>query len=149
MTALTLARPDDLERLASLVAAFHDETGIAQDETTRRAALNPLLAGSPHGVAYLIGPARAPIGYVILSFGWSMEFAGMDGFVDEIYIRRAVRGRGIGSEVLSNLPKALAGAGLRALHLEVRRDNTSAQAFYERLRFAPRDDYMLMTRIFD
>jgi len=146
MTALTLARPDDLERLVPLVAAFHDEAGIVQDDTTRRAALTPLLEGSPHGVAYLIGPARAPIGYIILSFGWSMEFAGMDGFVDEIYIRRAVRGRGIGSEVLSNLPKALAGAGLRALHLEVRRDNAKVRGFYEKLRFLPREDYILMTR---
>jgi len=146
MTALTLARPDDLERLLPLVAAFHDEAGIVQDDTTRRAALTPLLEGSPHGVAYLIGPARAPIGYIILSFGWSMEFAGMDGFVDEIYIRRAVRGRGIGSEVLSNLPKALAGAGLRALHLEVRRDNAKVRGFYEKLRFLPREDYILMTR---
>ena len=127
-------------------AAFHDEAGIVQDDTTRRAALTPLLEGSPHGVAYLIGPARAPIGYIILSFGWSMEFAGMDGFVDEIYIRRAVRGRGIGSEVLSNLPKALAGAGLRALHLEVRRDNEKVRGFYEKLRFLPREDYILMTR---
>ena len=146
MTALTLARPDDLERLVPLVAAFHDEAGIVQDDTTRRAALTPLLEGSPHGVAYLIGPARAPIGYIILSFGWSMEFAGMDGFVDEIYIRRAVRGRGIGSEVLSNLPKALAGAGLRALHLEVRRDNAKVRGFYEKLRFLPREDCILMTR---
>jgi len=146
MTALTLARPDDLERLASLVADFHEESGIAQQDETRRAALVPLLEGSPHGAAYLIGPARAPIGYVILSFGWSMEFAGMDGFVDEIYIRRAVRGRGIGSEVLSTLPKALAGVGLRALHLEVRRDNHRARGFYEKLRFLPREDYMLMTR---
>jgi len=146
MTALTLARPDDLERLLPLVAAFHDEAGIVQDDTTRRAALTPLLEGSPHGVAYLIGPARAPIGYIILSFGWSMEFAGMDGFVDEIYIRRAVRGRGIGSEVLSNLPKALAGAGLRALHLEVRRDNAKVRGFYEKLRFLPREEYTLMTR---
>jgi len=146
MTALTLARPDDLERLVPLVAAFHDEAGIVQDDTTRRAALTPLLEGSPHGVAYLIGPARAPIGYIILSFGWSMEFAGMDGFVDEIYIRRAVRGRGIGSEVLSNLPKALAGAGLRALHLEVRRDNAKVRGFYEKLRFLPREEYILMTR---
>jgi len=146
MTALTLARPEDLERLADLVTAFHQEVGITQDETTRRAALAPLLAGSPHGAAYLIGPSRAPIGYVILSFGWSVEFAGMDGFIDEIYIRRAVRGRGIGSEVLSNLPKALAGAGLKALHLEVRRDDMNARGFYERLRFLPREDYMLMTR---
>lgn len=146
MTQLTLARPDDLDRLARLVADFHAEELIAQDDATRRAALLPLLEGSPHGAAYLIGPRLAPIGYVVVSFGWSIEFGGMDGFVDEIYIRRAVRGRGIGSEILMSLPKALAGAGLKALHLEVDRDNATARALYEKLRFDPRENYMLMTR---
>jgi ribosomal protein S18 acetylase RimI-like enzyme len=146
MTALTLARPDDLDRLAQLVAAFHEEAGITQDDTTRRAALTPLLEGSPHGVAYLIGPARAPIGYVILSFGWSVRAAGLDAMVDELYIRRAVRGRGIGSEVMVALPKALSGAGLRSLHLQVRRDDEKARRLYEKLRFSPCEDHVMMTR---
>lgn len=146
MTALTLARPDDLDRLVQLVAAFHDEAGIAQDDATRRDALLPILEGSPHGVAYLIGPPRAPIGYVILSFGWSVRFAGLEGMVDELYIRRAVRGRGIGSEVMSSLPKALAGAGLRTLHLQVRRDDVKARKLYERLHFSPREDHVMMRR---
>ncbi|MBS4010167.1 MAG: GNAT family N-acetyltransferase [Roseovarius sp.] len=145
MTALTLARPDDLDRLLSLVAAFHQETGISQSEATRRAALLPMLEGSPHGVTYLIGPGRAPIGYIVISFGWSVEFGGLDGYVDEFYIRPSVRGRGIGSEVMISLPKALAGAGLKALHLEVRRDNDKARALYRKLRFEPRDAYSLMT----
>ncbi|VVT26045.1 putative acetyltransferase [Roseovarius sp. EC-HK134] len=145
MTALTLARPDDLDRLLSLVAAFHQETGIAQSEAIRRAALLPMLEGSPHGVTYLIGPGRAPIGYIVISFGWSVEFGGLDGYVDEFYIRPSVRGRGIGSEVMISLPKALAGAGLKALHLEVRRDNDKARALYRKLRFEPRDAYSLMT----
>ncbi|WP_297773595.1 GNAT family N-acetyltransferase [uncultured Roseovarius sp.] len=146
MTALTLARPDDLERLVPLVAAFHGEAGIDQDDITRRAALVPILEGSPHGVAYLIGPVRAPIGYIVISFGWSVEYAGLDGFVDELFIRPGVRGRGIGTEVMISLPKALAGAGLKALHLEVRRSNEKARRLYEKLRFAPRDEYTLMTR---
>ncbi|MGK8236363.1 GNAT family N-acetyltransferase [Roseovarius sp. MS2] len=145
MTALTLARPDDLDRLLSLVAAFHQETGIAQSEASRRSALLPMLEGSPHGVTYLIGPGRAPIGYIVISFGWSVEFGGLDGYVDEFYIRPSVRGRGIGSEVMISLPKALAGAGLKALHLEVRRDNDKARALYRKLRFEPRDAYSLMT----
>ena len=145
MTALTLARPDDLDRLLSLVAAFHQETGIAQSEAFRRAALLPMLEGSPHGVTYLIGPGRAPIGYIVISFGWSVEFGGLDGYVDEFYIRPSVGGRGIGSEVMISLPKALAGAGLKALHLEVRRDNDKARALYRKLRFEPRDAYSLMT----
>lgn len=147
MTALTLAKPEDIEHVARLVADFHAEEGIPQDDATRRAAILPLLEGSPHGAVYLIGPGRAPIGYVIVSFGWSVELGGMDGFVDEIYIRPAVRGRGIGSEVLLALPRALAGAGLRALHLEVARDNERARRLYAKLHFTPREQYMLMTRV--
>lgn len=146
MTQLTLARPEALDRLARLVGDFHAEAGIAQDDESRRTALAPLLEGSPHGAAYLIGPARAPIGYIVVSFGWSLEFGGLSGTVNEIYIRPAVRGRGIGSEVLAALPGALAGAGLRALHLEVDRGNERAQTLCRRLRFEPRGGSLVMSR---
>jgi len=145
-TALHLAKPDDLDRLTALVAAFHSEQGIEQTDTARRTGLTPLLEGIPHGVAYLIGPARAPIGYVIVTFGWSVEFGGLDGFIDEIYLRRAVRGRGIASEVLMSLPKALSQAGVRGLHLEVDRTNETAQRLYARAGFTARDRYMLMSK---
>ncbi len=144
--SLRLARPEDLDRLMSLVTAFHQEAGIVQDSDKRRDALAPLLEGIPHGCVYLIGPGRAPLGYAILTFGWSVEFGGMDGFVDEIYIRPAVRNRGIASEVLHDLPKALAEAGLTALHLEVDRGNEAAQKLYLRSGFKPRDRYMLMSK---
>ena len=146
--SLHLARPDDLERLDALVAAFHDEQGITLSDEARRAGLQPLLDGSPHGAAYLIGLARSPIGYIVISFGWSVEFGGMDGFVDEIYLRRAVRGRGIASEVLATLPVALADAGLKALHLEVDRDDARSRKLYARVGFRDRERSMLMNRRF-
>ncbi|PYC49346.1 GNAT family N-acetyltransferase [Litorivita pollutaquae] len=146
MTALHLATPDDAPRLLPMMAAFHREVGITLGDEARADAVAPLLAGSPLGVAYLIGPQRSPIGYVVICFGWSIELGGMDGFIDEIYIRAGVRSRGLGSEVLLSLPKALAGAGLKALHLEVRRDDARARSLYKKLHFTPRDDYSLMTR---
>ena len=146
MTALTIAKTDDIERLMKLVADFHAEAGISQDEDTRRAALMPLLDGSPHGVIYLIGPMRAPVGYIALSFGWSIEYGGLDGFIDEIFIRPRVRGRGIGSEVLIALPRALSGSGLKTLHLEVHRDNHRARELYSKLHFEARDTYTVMSK---
>lgn len=146
MTALHLAKPDDFDRLNTLVAAFHAETGLDSTDARRHAGLEPLLAGSPHGAAYLIGPARAPIGYLVVSFGWSVEFGGLDGFLDELYLRPPVRGRGIAAEVLHSLPKALAGAGLRALHLEVDRTAERVQKLYARAGFKPRPQFMLMSR---
>ena len=144
--ALKLARPEDLDRVAGLVAAFHAEQGIEMTDEARRAALLPMLEGIPHGAVYLIGPSRAPIGYLVVTFGWSVEFGGLDGFVDEIFIRPAVRGRGVATEVLTTLPAELAKAGMKGLHLEVDRDNERAIRLYGRAGFRARERYMLMSR---
>ncbi|MEM9551841.1 MAG: GNAT family N-acetyltransferase [Pseudomonadota bacterium] len=144
--SLHLARAEDLDRLITLAKAFYAEEGLQGTDEARRNALAPLLDGSPHGAAYLIGPARAPIGYVVVTFGWSVEFGGLDAMIDEIYLRPAVRGRGIATEVLLSLAKALQEAGVAALHLEVAADNDKAQRLYARAGFQQRDRYMLMSR---
>ena len=144
--ALHLAGPQDMERLLPMVAAYHAEEGIESDAAHRRAGLGPLLQGSPLGAVYLIGPRAAPVGYIVISFGWSLEFAGMDGYVDELWIRPGVRGRGLGSEVLAALIPALEAAGLKALHLEAGTENAGAHRLYARHGFVLRDGFHLMTR---
>lgn len=144
---LHLAKPAHLDKVVELVEACHAEVEIKSDDAHRRSAIEPLLHGHPYGAVYLIGPQRAPVGYIVLTFGWSVELGGMDGFVDELYIRPPVRGRGIATEVLQNLPKMLADAGLKALHLEVDYENETALRLYGRARFEPRERYFLMTKI--
>lgn len=143
-TLLHLCTPDDADKLLPLVEAFHAEEGIASNADFRTAAVLPLLEGNPHGAAYLIGPRRAPVGYIVISFGWSVEFGGMDGFLDEIYLRPAVRGKGMASEALGALMNGLKNSDLKALHLEVDRENTST-GIYERLGFQNRARYGLMS----
>lgn len=142
---LHLANPSDTERLLPMVAAFHAETGIDTSEEHRHAAITPLLDGSPHGAIWLVGPKMSPVGYIAVTFGWSIEFGGTDGFVDEFWIRQKVRGRGMGAEVLSQLTSALGKAGVRALHLEVDTGNPKAAHLYKRSGFRMRDGYHLMT----
>jgi GNAT superfamily N-acetyltransferase len=147
MSLLHLATTDDLDRLVPLVAAFHEEMGYDTDAAHHQAAVMPLLEGSPHGAIWLVGPRRAPVGYVVISFGWSVEYGGLDGVVDEIFVRPPVRGRGMGFEALNGIAKALGASGVRALHLEVARDDARAQRFYARARFHPRDHTMFMSRV--
>ncbi|WP_072631331.1 GNAT family N-acetyltransferase [Planktotalea frisia] len=145
--ALHLAKTDDLERLMGLVSAFHAETDFESTPEHREAALQPLLEGSSHGAIYLIGPARVPIGYIVITFGWSVEFGGLDGFIDEIYIRSGVRGRGVGAEVITSLVAMLKSVGMKALHLEVEPENERALRLYKRCHFKPRNGYQMMSRI--
>lgn len=146
MKSLHLAGEDDADKLLPLVAAFHSEMGFDTDAEHRAQAVAPLLQGSPHGAVWLIGPRRAPVGYIVLTFGWSVEFGGLDAIVDEIFIRPAVRGRGMGLEALDGIAKAMKQAGVRALHLEVDREDDRARRFYGRARFEERDRYIFMSR---
>ena len=127
-----------------MVAAYHEFEGIESDEAERREALAPLLEGSPHGAVWLIGPKMAPVGYIAVSFGWSIELGGLDGIVDEFWIREAVRGRGMGGEALIALQKALRDAGIKALSLEVAHGNDAAERLYQRAGFSNRN-YRAMT----
>lgn len=117
------------------------------DEAHLSEALTPLLDGTPMGVAYLIGPRRSPVGYIALSFGWSIELGGINGTIDEFWIRPPVRGRGMGMEVLLGLVPALANHGLRGLTLEIDRHNSRAQKLYTRAGFRLRETQSLMTRV--
>ncbi len=135
--SLHLARPDDLPRLLPLVAAFHDSAGIAQDDTAHADALAPLLDGSPHGAVWLIGPRNAPLGYMAISFGWSVGFGGLTAGVDEMFIRERLRGRGLARSALIALLKALRGQDVRGVRLEVSEANAPAWALCTSLGFEP------------
>lgn len=145
MAALTLCGPDEAERLADLMARFAAERGLAGRDEARAAAVIPLLDGSPYGAAYLFGPPRAPTGYLVVTFGWSLELGGMEAWIDEIYVRSAVRGRGLATEALFALARALRDAGVAAIHLEVDRNDPAAQKLYRKCGFALRDGFGLMT----
>lgn len=146
MSMLHLATPDDLPRLAPMVAAFHAETGLTTSEADRMAALELLFSGEVQAAAWMIGPRRAPVGYIVISFGFSIELGGRDAFVDEFFLRNAVRGRGMGTQVLQALLPMLRDMGVRAVHLETKGGGDRV-ALYERAGFALRDGYCLMTRV--
>lgn len=144
--ALHMATPEDLDRVLTLVTAFHAEEGLSLSDDQRRGGVLPLLDGSPYGTVYLIGPRRAPIGYVAITFTWSIEFGGLNAILDEIYLKPAVRGRGIASEVLIALTARLFEAGVCAIELDVDNDNAAARKLYTRTGFKPRARYLTMTR---
>lgn len=147
MKSLHLAGLDDLDKLMPLVAGFHAEMRYDTTPEHHEAAIVPLLDGSPHGAIWVIGPRRAPVGYIAVTFGWSIVFGGMDASVDEIYIRPAVRRRGMGHDALDGIAKALREAGVRALHLDVPEGDEKAQKFYSRARFHPREGHLSMMRV--
>ena len=70
------------------------------------------------------------VGYVVLTFGFSLEFKGRDAFVDELYVCPEKRGSGLGRALLRALEAEARASGVRQLHLEVEIHNRAARKLY-------------------
>ncbi|MES3675727.1 GNAT family N-acetyltransferase [Halomonas elongata] len=98
-----------------------------------------------YGHIFLIYAGEDPIGYLAVCFGFSIEFAGRDAFIDELYVIPKARGLGAGREALVRLAETMRDSGIVALHLEVEKSNDRARGLYHGLGFTPRDHYGLMS----
>lgn len=73
-------------------------------------------------------------GYAILSRSFSPESGSPICWIEELYIREAYRGHGLGTKFLTYVREEFPSARLR---LEVEPENTGAAALYRRLGFTP------------
>lgn len=143
---LRLALPDDLPALMPVLRASHDFEQVEMTDREREAVVAPLLGNdNPEGRIWLATAGPECVGYIALTFGYSIEFRGRDAFVDELFLLEPYRGRGIGSQLLEHARIEAAGLGVHALHLEVARDNAGARRLYERWGFRARTRYHLMS----
>lgn len=141
----SLASDSDTAELVELMREFYAFEHIAFDEEGARSALRQILSEGRFGVVHLIrvDAEEAAAGYLVLTFGFSLEFHGRDAFIDELYLRENFRGRGIGRACIEFAAEVCRAKGIAALHLEVERANTRAQALYRREGFRDHDRYLL------
>jgi GNAT superfamily N-acetyltransferase len=143
---LLLADESQLAALLPLVRGYHEFEHVEMSEAERAAAVAPLLQPeSGLGRIWLVRSGGEVVGYVALTYGYSIEFRGRDAFVDELFLVEQARGQGMGSAVLEFVKREAAALGIVALHLEVARDNHRARRVYERWGFEPREQFHLMS----
>ncbi len=141
-----IVSPTEAPALAELMRAYYAFDGHDFDEPRVRRTLAEFLANPDHGRAWFIELDGAVAGYMVICFGYSLEFGGRDAFVDEIYLHEPFRGKGLGREALAFMIAEAKRLGIKALHLEVDSDNAPAQKLYEALGFTPRGRFRLMSR---
>lgn len=137
------ARAADVPALLDLVAAFYAGEGYPFDRSGARRAVTALLRDPGRGWVWVVERGATPVGYVVVTLAYSLEYLGRTAFVDEIYVVPAERGRGLGSKALALVERASAAAGIRAIHLEVERSNPKAHALYRRRGFDDRGRLLL------
>lgn len=148
-TSIRLAERADVPTLVSLMTTFYEESGYPLDAGRAAAAFQELLADEACGRIWVAEIGGEAVGYVVLTLGFSMEYGGRDGFVDDLFIGREHRGEGLGRALLEALQDACGELGVRALHLEVERSNSAALELYKSQGFRANDRRLLTLRLGD
>jgi ribosomal protein S18 acetylase RimI-like enzyme len=137
----------DLPALENLVGKYYAFDEISHDAGEVHAGLAILLTDATLGQAWLVLDARQPVGYVIFTYGFDVEFGGRLATITDLYLEPSHRGRGIGGKVLEHVEEYGRSTGLRGLELQVERDNAEARRLYEKSGFQSADRIPMSKRI--
>jgi ribosomal protein S18 acetylase RimI-like enzyme len=138
----------DLEDLLALQQQYYAEEGYLFAEPSARAAWNELLNERSLGRVWVAVEGATIVAYVVVTFGFSLEYRGRDAVLDELFVIPAFRRRGLGREALQVLEAGCRASGVQALHLVVDRTNEAAIELYRGQGFVAHDR-QLMTKRFN
>src|SRR5713226_7642469 len=137
MTAALTA--DRIEEALGMMERFYAEMKLEFVRERARRALEEL---DGFGGWWFIEAEGRAVGYFVLTVGYSLEFGGRFALLDEFFVEREWRGKGLGAAVMGRILEEAAAMGVGALHLEAEGD---VREFYKRSGFVVRGREM-MTR---
>jgi GNAT superfamily N-acetyltransferase len=134
---------EDVDVLVSLMREFYAEAGLELRPEAAGGAFRTVLSEPRVGSVFLALRGDRPIGYVVLTLGFSMEFGGIRGQVDDFFVLAAERGRGVGAELLGAVERACREAGVLCLMVETGSEGHPARRLYFRAGFEEGDRALL------
>jgi hypothetical protein len=86
MCTLRTADVKDIDQIVRLMAAFYAESGYPFDSEKATAAFKALLPNPSLGQCWLIECDLGPIGYIAVTYTFSLEYFGHAAFIEDLYI---------------------------------------------------------------
>jgi ribosomal protein S18 acetylase RimI-like enzyme len=137
----------DFPVLLAHMSELYAQDKIPFDPARARAALSGLVADPTLGRALGIWLDGTIVGYVILTFGYSLEYGGRDAFIDELFISEPFRNQGLGTAAIEFAANLCRSEAIQALHLEVDHTNPRAHALYRRAGFEDHERHLMTRRL--
>jgi GNAT superfamily N-acetyltransferase len=141
--SFSIATDSDADLLLRMMREYYAFDHHPFDPEKSRAALTVLLRNPAFGRVLLICVGETVVGYVVLTFGYSLELLGRDAFVDEFFLLESHRSRGWGRKTMEFVEQTARALEVHAIHLEVTRHNSGAQQFYPKLGFEDRGHHLM------
>jgi GNAT superfamily N-acetyltransferase len=127
------------------IERLYRHEGIVFDEKRAQRAVEGLIGRPEYGGVWLLETVGTVGGYFALTVGYSLEFGGHTGLLDELFIAEEWRGKGFGGAALQFATDWCRARGFEAVRLEVDPRNLTGQRLYRRAGFELQERY-LMTR---
>lgn len=125
----------DVPSLVALMEVFYAESDFPLAKGPAARAFERLLDAPALGAVWIMEDEGQPAGYVVLTVGYSMEFGGLRGFVDDLFVHPRFRRVGLATEALAAVQHECTNRGVRALLVETGPDNDRARRVYQRSGF--------------
>jgi GNAT superfamily N-acetyltransferase len=138
-----IAAESDADLMLPMMCEYYAFDHHPFDLEQARGALKGLLREPGLGRVWLVCAGKTVVGYIVLTFGYSLELLGRDAFVDEFFLLESYRGQGWGRKTMQFVEQAARELKVHAIHLEVTRHNTGAQRFYPKLGFVDRGHHLM------
>ena len=148
MTVFKEARKADIQNVLAMMEDFYAIDGYPFDVSLANRCLREFIANASLGRCYLVLEAGDVAGYFILTFGYSFEYGGRDLFLDELYLKPTFRGMGLGQAVMKHIDSFAEDNDVKAVHLEVERNNHQGQKLYLKNGYLSNDRSLLTKKQF-
>lgn len=145
--AYRTATSKDVDILLELVKEFHQIEKLPFDPVLDRVSLQQFLSNPALGRVWLLTEQNRMIGYVAVTFSYSIEFRGLGAYIDELYLRSAYRGQGIGTQTLRFVEQFCRSLNISSVALSVHEDNERAQRVYRKAGYDDRGYQLMMKAI--
>ena len=147
MTPFRPSLEADLDALVALEGDYYAEDGYPFDAARSRRTFADLAASPELGGLWSAIDDGRVVGYLAVTFGYSLEYGGRDAFLDELYLAPEARGRGWGRLAMELAERFCRERGVRALHLEVEAHRGAARELYRSRGFEPTGRGLLTKRL--
>jgi GNAT superfamily N-acetyltransferase len=141
---MRLATQQDIPLLLELMTDFYAETGYELDRATAQNAFETLVADSGLGFVWLLEADGKAVGHLVLTLKFAMEYGGLSGCLDDLFVRKAFRNRGLSSAALGELREFCLEHSIRGVTVEVGIENPAAQTVYRRAGFVELEGRQLL-----
>lgn len=120
----------DAPAVIAMMEQFYAIDGYPIDAAVSKGLFMEFTENESLGKGWTIFADGMPVGYVILTFVFSFEYAGRIAFLDELFISESMRGKGLAKEALEFIKEETEALSIKILYLEIEPHNETARKLY-------------------